>query len=297
MTDSLMCPVVEKDRDTGDLEACGAATYRATALCARHYHRLGDDLATIGRLRVQLDPAPGRSSIGTRGAGKPGSRPPANLTVIAMGDTRSHFALWHCGHQPEDEPCPDPRCGGEPDPDNVANVDADLLTEARWVIEQRRLNPPMRDVFDSLRILNIHLDWICSSDRVDEFAAVLAGCARGLRTVLRDWPDPAIGKCPDIDPHGERDRCGGPLRWIDGSTAVACTRCGSTWAEADLPHILRVVSPDRRFPVPRAWASVTYNVAPATLRQWIRRGHVRSYSDEQVELFDVLARVTDTPMS
>ena len=29
------------------------------------------------------------------------------------------------------------------------------------------------------------------------------------------------------------------------------------------------------------------------LEQWVRRGHVRTYSDEQVELFDVLKRVQE----
>ena len=248
-------------------------------ICTSCTAKIRRDLDTVGRLRAQLDPTPGRTGSAGRASGKPGSRPPANLTIIAMADIRSRFRLTD---------------DGEADPDNVTNVDADLLTEARLVIEARRLNPPMRDVFDSLRILNIHLDWICGSDRVDEFAAVLSGCAQALRSVLRDWPDPAIGTCPDIDPRGERDRCGGPLRWIDGSTAVVCGRCGSAWSEADLPHFLRIVEPSRRFPVPRAWVVLRYGVAPATLRQWIRRGHVKTYSDEQVELFDVLGRLADT---
>ena len=247
-------------------------------ICTSCTAKIRRDLDTVGRLRAQLDPTPGRTGSAGRASGKPGSRPPANLTIIAMADIRSRFRLTD---------------DGEADPDNVTNVDADLLTEARLVIEARRLNPPMRDVSDSLRILNIHLDWICSSDRVDEFAAVLSGCARGLRGVLRDWPDPAIGKCPDIDPRGESDTCGGPLRWVDGSTSVVCGRCGSAWADADLPHILRVVSPTAKFPVPREWVARRYGVEPGTLRQWIRRGHVKTYSDEQVELFDVLARVTE----
>ena len=36
---------------------------------------------------------------------------------------------------------------------------------------------------------------------------------------------------------------------------------------------------------------MTYGIAAGTLRQWIRRGHVKTYSDEQVDLFDVLTRV------
>ena len=275
-------------------------------LCRGCRQRLRTDLDTVGRLRIQLDPAPGRSSLGRRSAGKPGSRPPANLTVIAMGDTRSRFALWHCGHQPEDEPCPDPRCGGEPDPDNVANVDADLLTEARWVIEQRGLNPPMHDVFDSLRIINIHLDWICAQDHVDEFAAVIGGCAHGLRAVLHDWPESAVGRCTAA--HPTRDTCGGPLRMDyqgvlpdDPDAAVApthivCAWCSDTWPiDVDtLLGLLRVARP-KAFPVSRQWAADVTGVAPGTLDVWCHRGHVTVYGDKQVNLMDVLAKVADTP--
>ena len=160
--------------------------------CAAKVRR---DLDTVGRLRAQLDPTPGRTGSAGRASGKPGSKPPANLTIIAMADIRSHFRLTD---------------DGEADPDNVTNVDADLLTEARWVIEERRLNPPMRDVFDSLRILNIHLDWITEHPRIDEFAAVITGCAHALRTVLHDWPETSVGRCTAA--HPERDACGGPLR-------------------------------------------------------------------------------------
>jgi hypothetical protein len=56
--------------------------------------------------------------------------------------------------------------------------------------------------------------------------------------------------------------------------------------------MLRVVKP-RSFPVARAWACEALDINPVTLRQWIRRGHVQTYSDEQVNLMDLLAR--DTP--
>ena len=257
--------------------------------CAAKVRR---DLDTVGRLRAQLDPTPGRAGRTGRAIGKPGSKPPANLTIIAMADIRSHFRLTD---------------DGEADPDNVTNVDADLLTEARWVIEERRLNPPMRDVFDSLRILNIHLDWITEHRRIDEFAAVLSGCAHGLRSVLRDWPEASVGRCTAA--HPERDACGGPLRLaydddpMDADTPptpthVVCGWCGDAWQlRADvLLAMLRVVRP-KAFPVPRAWAAQVTGVNPDTLRQWIRRGHVTSYADEQVNLVDVLVRVSDTPGS
>ena len=261
-------------------------------ICNNCNTKVRRDLDTVGRLRAQLDPTPGRAGRTGRVSGKPGSKPPANLTIIAMADIRSHFRITD---------------DGEADPDNVTNVDADLLTEARWVIEERRLNPPMRDVFDSLRILNIHFDWITEHPRIDEFAAVLSGCAHGLRSVLRDWPEASVGRCTAA--HPERDACGGPLRLaydddpMDADTPptpthVVCGWCGDAWQlRADvLLAMLRVVRP-KAFPVPRAWAAQVTGVNPDTLRQWIRRGHVTSYADEQVNLVDVLVRVSDTPGS
>ena len=58
--------------------------------------------------------------------------------------------------------------------------------------------------------------------------------------------------------------------------------------------LLRVARP-KAFPVSRAWACQVTGCNPDTLRQWIRRGHVTTYADEQVNLIDVLIRVSDTP--
>jgi hypothetical protein len=277
MTDDALCPIC-------------ADGLPAPVICTRCTNRIRRDLDTVGRLRHQLDPTPGRTGSNGRAPGKPGSKPPANLTVIAMSDIRSRIRIGDDGTH---------------DPDDVANVDADLLTEARWVIEERDLHPPMRDAFDSLRVLNIHFDWIVRHPRADEFAAVIEGCARGLRGVLRDWPDAAVGTCPAT--HPTRDTCGGPLRLdyrgplaLDPDaqvkpTHVVCGWCDGAWPmdPASLIGMLRVVKP-RSFPVARAWACEALGIDPATLRQWIRRGHVTSYSDEQVNLVELLARC-DTP--
>lgn len=233
-------------------------------LCRSCHQRLRQDLNAITTLwpLLAIMVTPGNNGTGGGAAGKPGSRPPCDLDIADLTDPRGETSQQLTGW-------------------------------ARIVIEERALSARSLDAEQAVRLLSVHLDWICVQPWIDEAAAEIRTAAYRVRRACRDLPEPPIGKCSSIDPHGERDTCGGPLRWIDGSTAVRCSRCGDTWAEADLPHILRVVSPDRRFPVPRAWASVTYNVAPATLRQWIRRGHVRTYSDEQVELFDVLARVTE----
>ena len=74
--------------------------------------------------------------------------------------------------------------------------------------------------------------------------------------------------------------------------------CTDAWPidVSTLLGLLRVARP-KAFPVPRAWAAQVTGVNPDTLRQWIRRGHVTSYADEQVNLVDVLVRVSDTPGS
>lgn len=230
-------------------------------LCARCHGRLARALADIVALYPLLDELliPGSNGHGgTRG--KPGSRPACDLDVADLRDTRG-------------------------------TVHAEVSGWARIVIEERQLAARPLDVDQAARLLAIHIDWISEQPWADEALAELHDAAFAIRRACRDLPDPPIGTCPDIDPRGETDRCGGPLRWIDGSTAVTCSRCSSSWSEADLPHILRVVEPTRKFPVSRDWVAMTYGVAAGTLRQWIRRGHVRTYSDEQVDLFDVLTRV------
>ena len=233
-------------------------------LCRHCLGRLNRALSDIVTLWPLLDEmiTPGNNGNGGGASGKPGSRPPCDLDVADITDPRS-------------------------------TTSQQLTSWAALVIEERQLSQRTSlDGEQAARLLTVHAEWLAAQPFVDEAMSEIGDAAYRIRRACKDLPEPPLGKCPDIDPHGERDRCGGPLRWIDGSTAVACGRCGSQWIEADLPHILRVVQPDRRFPVPRAWVAATYGVAPGTLRQWIRRGHVKTYNDEQVELFDILARVS-----
>lgn len=233
--------------------------------CLPCFNRLRYDLDAITSLWPLLDEfvTPGNNGNGGGGAaGKPGSRPPCDLDVLDITDARSETSQQ-------------------------------LTSWARVVIEDRNLSPRSLDGEQAARLLTVHVDWLAAQPFADEAADEIRTAAYRVRRACRDLPEPPIGKCPDIDPNGERDACGGPLRWIDGSTAVRCSRCGSAWADADLPHILRVVQPTAKFPVPRAWVAARYGVEPGTLRQWIRRGHVRTYSDEQVDLFDIIGRVQE----
>ena len=224
-----------------------------------------------------------------------------DLTVIAATDVRSRRIIkgWHDEQD-------DPKRNEDP-ADDVVNIDGDLLTEARLIAEERYLTTPLASIADCLTVIETSIEWSLRSERVDEHAAVLASCAQALRTVLRDHLEHPLGSCPQPDPRGESERCGGPLRWrsvdvvawssgdVDDLAAIEleCARCKDVWGTADLPNVLRVVQPTMRFPVPRAWVAQRYGVAPATLRQWVRRGQVRTFADEQVDLFDVLARVEE----
>ena len=232
-------------------------------LCRHHHGRLARDLAdivTCWSLLAELH-EPGRGTSGHHGKH---TDPPApvNLDVADITDPRTSQVIAAMGW-------------------------------ARIVVEDRRLAVLPSDVAECAGLLTRHLEWVAAQDWADEACDEIAAAVRTLRWATGDNPDAPLGTCPDIDPRGEHDRCGGPMRWADGSATVVCGRCGSSWGEADMPNLLRVLEPARRFPVPRSWVVTRYAVSAVALRQWVRRGHVKTYPDEQVELFDVLKRVQE----
>jgi len=235
-------------------------------LCSRCHGRLARALSDIAALYPLLEELLIPGSVnggGTRG--KPGSRPACDLDVADLRDARGA-------------------------------VHAEVSGWARIVIEERQLAARPLDVEQAARLLTIHLDWISEQPWCDDALREIGDAAWMIRRVCHDLPEPPIGTCPDVDPRGQDDVCGGPLRIQTGvEISVVCARCNSTWSVADLPNILRTVEMARRFPVPRMWVADRYGVQLGTLSQWVRRGHVRTYSDEQVDLFDVMQRLSDTP--
>jgi hypothetical protein len=179
--------------------------------------------------------------------------------------------------------------------DPRGTVHQQLVGWATLTAEQRHLSSTPTDTHTAARLLVIHLDWAAAQPWIDDMAQEVHDAAHAVRRACHDLPEPPLGNCPDVDPDGQADRCGGPLRWSDHTAGVRCSRCGSTWSEQDLPHLLRVVQPTRRFPVPRAWVCINYQITPGQLRTWIWRKHIRTYADDQVDLVDVLQRLTDTP--
>ena len=274
----------------------------APVICRRCEDRIRRDLDNIGRDRrrlhdwEQIDPGtPCRDDthrlalldnpILTQ-SGQP------DLAVIAATDRRTRRipsddgAGWH--------------------PDDVVNVDWELITEARLIADQRHLAAPIASVHDAIRILVMSRDWTARSDRVDEHAAIMANCAAALRGILHDVGDRIIGLCPAA--HPERDTCGGPLRpaWLGPlplvvedqvkPTHVMCDWCQDPWPldAATLVGMLRVVQV-RRFPVPRQWVCQQFpQVTPLRLARWVHRGRVRAY-ERDVDLVDILAQLADTP--
>ena len=234
-------------------------------ICTSCTAKIRRDLDTVGRLRAQLDPTPGRTGSAGRASGKPGSRPPANLTIIAMADIRSKPIIdWETGRYGED---------------HVTPIDAELVDKARWIVQARQLSSPVRDAFDAIRVINISYEWVIRHPKVDEVAAVLQNCVAGLIRATHDTRDPIIGRCSAASPWEPTETCGGvlALTW-DGPlpldptkqtapTGVACRRCGDTWNIPDLVNIGRV-TPLQVWETPPRIANML-GMSERTLRHWI----------------------------
>ena len=222
-------------------------------LCARCHGRLARCLADISALWPLLDELLIPGSNGNGGTrGKPGSRPACDLDVADLRDTRG-------------------------------TVHAEVSGWARIVIEERQLSARPLDVDQAARLLAIHINWISEQPWADEALAELHDAAYAIRRACRDLPDPPIGTCPDIDPRGETDRCGGPLRWIDGY--VQCSRCDGRWDSSSLIYLGRVSPINMWGSVPQIAEMV--DASERTVRRWVSTGKVRKNTFGQVRHADV----------
>ena len=68
--------------------------------------------------------------------------------------------------------------------------------------------------------------------------------------------------------------------WPDNTSPAAYT------------DLLKVATADASIPVTRAWVVSNCGVSSDLLRQWIRRGHVRTTPTGDVNFVDVLRRLT-----
>jgi len=255
-----------------------APTVLDTDLCGLHLRGLLADVGDIERTTALDYDHHDDLLVATGGSGGtrtvPASRPPIRVAALIDGATAEAILGWAA----------------------VASGASRRL----WLAEAGRL-------------LAVNVMALASHDAVDVIALELRDAADHCRAAVPDdrWHTEEqdrkvapLGRCPQPDPRGERPSCGGPLRWHTPAWTsepdlvaieLECSRCKDVWGMSDLPHLLRVVHPQKRFPVPRGWVCARYALAPGTLRQWVWRGQVRTYSDEQVDLLDVLAKISDTP--
>lgn len=224
-------------------------------LCAHHHGRLArdlNDIITNWSLLAELH-EPSRGGTGTHG--KRADPPaPVNLDVADITDPRTSQVIAAMGW-------------------------------AQIVVEERRLAVAPSDVAEAAGLLARHLEWLAAQDWADEACDEIGQAARTLRHITGDSPEPPLGKCPDIDPRGEADCCGGPMRWADGTATVVCARCGSSWDEGSLIYLGRVSPINMWGSVPQIAEMV--DASERTVRRWVSTGKVRKNTFGQVRHADV----------
>lgn len=222
-----------------------------------------------------------------------------DLHVIAVTDPRSKPVIdgWHT----EPQEC---SCGRDCDlrqdvADSAFSVDGELLIMANEIAYQRNITTPLTSMPQIIDLLLVNAEWLAANGDVAKTAAILHQCAHALRVALKDTPERAVGRCPQPDPRGERDACGGPLRWQETAAwtstgveaaEVVCARCGDvTPGDArSLAGLLMVSGKAERVPVAKAWLVAEFGVTDVWLRKWIMKGGIRRYADGQVDLADVM---------
>jgi hypothetical protein len=104
-----------------------------------------------------------------------------------------------------------------------------------------------------------------------------------MKRLANDLPPRPLGTCPDEDPTAESDRCGGPLRWVDGY--VQCARCLGRWDVNSLIYLGRVSPLNVWDTVPTIAAML--DIPDRTVRNWVTAGKIRRNAYGQVRHADV----------
>lgn len=219
--------VLHRPPDEGQSWVLADAGYLTCAACLA---RLRDRLTEISSLYARLNPRPGAySSGGVRGAPGFDSRPPANLHIICLRDTRSS-PTWHtwvaADGRVHDESEHPPLCA-----QNVLNT-------AAWATaEQFEMVGPEDDAtVDELALwLDRRLDRITKHGpsvlALDYQIRTLVGqlrIATGVRT-----PAVLIGQCPNTIDRGDYgEPCGANLFAPQVGDTIRCRECGERWPRA-----------------------------------------------------------------
>lgn len=231
--------------------------------CTRCADRLDDDLAAIVTLtHAAADHLTPTAKPGAGGSGKPGSRPPLDLG--ALDDAMAADALpvleeweraWrqHRGMTPYGPVSLWRARGGVVAPDATLNGVVGFLRaqlalmveDVDWPIEE-----VAREVREQRGLLARHDD-----DRQPDNASRIP--------------------CPGDGPDADGRLCGWRLTFTIGAVdaVVVCPNCGVHWTTSRL-LIVGLANPDVTI-----WAypddvEATTGVKGATLRQWVKRGHI-----------------------
>jgi hypothetical protein len=220
---------------TGRRWALADEGYRTCSSCL---DGLRETLREIAERWDALDPAPGVSGDGGRGAPGFGSRSPASLTVIAVRDARSsrEAYTWRGAdgrlHREHERP--------------PLSVLAELYTLAHHVAEARDESVPRADVLTLTGWLDRQLDWVTRQDGVVAFARVLRELVAQLRPLTGEPGAKRIGVCPNVVDEGETTReCRAPLFAPLKGDEILCRACARRWPREEwlqLGRTLRVVA-------------------------------------------------------
>lgn len=224
-------------------------------LCRHHHSRLARDLADIITCWSLLSELHEPSRGGTGHHGKRADPPaPVNIDVTDVTDPRTSSVIAAMGW-------------------------------AQIVVEERRLAVAPSDVADAAALLTRHIEWVAAQDWADEACDEIGQAARTLRHITGDMPERPIGTCRAPDIRDPSQDCGGPLRWIDGTLSVVCSRCGDTWHMDSLIHLGRVSPLNLHGTVPHI--AELLDVPERTVRHWVATGRVARNSFGLVRHADV----------
>lgn len=226
----LLCPPPRESRPWRLVDS-GYAT------CGPCLDRLREALHEIAARWAALDPRPGASGDGGRGAPGFESRPPAQLTVICARDWRSsrEARTWLGAdgrvHRESERP--------------PLSVVAELYTLAHHVAEARGLNgPTVLTVAEIARWLDLQLDWASRNPGIVGFARVLRELVAQLRPLTGEPGAKRIGKCPNTleDEDGGTRECGAALRAPLRGDEIRCSACGRRWPREEWLNLGRLLA-------------------------------------------------------
>lgn len=191
--------------------------------CSHCLDRLRERLADIGKRYRRLDPTPGATGDGTRGAPGFGSRSPASDHVIALTDPRSSQTArtWRGSdgrlHLEDERP--------------ALSIWSALDTVSWEIAEALDLQGPDNGltVDEQLRWIDHRLNMATQSPVCVEVSRVLRLILAALRPVTGDPRPRRVGKCPNVVDEDTQQPCGQALYAPATSDTIRCHTCTAEW--------------------------------------------------------------------